>query len=217
MRQRSRRRRQGNANTLDAIPALTCGELLARWEASYGALPHKMISTRLLVLAARYRDMKLRLIAIRDWQSAPPGYSCAWRKRPMSRAQRVPPTPRSGAQRPGAILCARPRHGMHYVGDWDVKCHLVEGGGRCSLLRTRLCRNYREFARECPSHCDTYGNSALTSSNLDPEFPTNRSRELHNEVQWLSRCSAAISSLLSRVPSDQIDGRFRNTQIRKVQ
>ena len=53
----SRRTSEGQRNIGDlvnSIPALTRGDLLARWEKHYGTRPHKLISTRLLVRAVAH-------------------------------------------------------------------------------------------------------------------------------------------------------------------
>lgn len=123
MRQRSHRRRQDNADTLDAIPALSRGELLARWEASYGTLPHKMISTRLLVLAAGYEAQadRHRGLAKRT----------AGQLMRLAEASYEPRTgsalsPMSGTQKLAAAQRARPRPGMRLVREWNGKSHMVE-------------------------------------------------------------------------------------------
>ena len=125
MRRRSTSKKSGIADTLDIIPALSRGELLARWKANYGTLPHKMISRRLLVLAATYevqadrqRGLTKRTtgILIRLAESSlshPPGST------DFSSAV-------VGSKKFGATQRARPRPGMRYVREWNGKSHTVE-------------------------------------------------------------------------------------------
>jgi len=125
MRRRSTSSKPGTTETLEAIPALSRGELLVRWEANYGTLPHKMISRRLLVLAAayefqagRHRGLKVRTtgLLIRLAESShghPPGSA-------------ICPSASHGSNKLGATQRARPRPGMRYVREWNGKSHLVE-------------------------------------------------------------------------------------------
>jgi hypothetical protein len=113
------------SDLVNSIPALTRGNLLARWEEHYGTLPHKLISTRLLVravahavqvehhggLAKRTRTELLRLAEAAGVRAG--GKSLDGYRSPAAR------TPRSG--RP-----ARPRRGTRLVREWNGKSHVVE-------------------------------------------------------------------------------------------
>jgi hypothetical protein len=124
----SRRTSQGQRNIDDlvnSIPALTRGDLLARWEKHYGTRPHKLISTRLLVravahavqaeqhggLAKRTRTELLRLAEAAGVQAEVK--SLSGDRNPAVR------TPRSGRH-------ARPRRGTRLVREWNGKSHVVE-------------------------------------------------------------------------------------------
>lgn len=54
MRRRTSEGRPEIGDLVNSIPALSRGELLARWQEHYGTLPHKLTSTRLLVMAVAY-------------------------------------------------------------------------------------------------------------------------------------------------------------------
>ena len=54
MRRRTSEDEQNIVDLVNSIPALTRGELLARWEKHYGTWPHKLISTRMLVRAVAH-------------------------------------------------------------------------------------------------------------------------------------------------------------------
>lgn len=114
-----------NIDLVNSIPALTRGDLLARWEKHYGTRPHKLISTRLLVravayalqveqhrgLAKRTRTELLRLAEAAGVQTdvkPPDGHQS-----PAARA------PRSGRH-------ARPRRGTRLVREWNGRSHVVE-------------------------------------------------------------------------------------------
>jgi hypothetical protein len=123
MRPRSYHWQQDTADTIDAIPALSRGELLARWEASYGTMPHKMISTRLLVLAAGYEAQadRHRGLAKRTAGQLMRLAETSYELRTGSALSTM-----SGSQKLGAALRARPRPGMRFLREWNGKSHMVE-------------------------------------------------------------------------------------------
>lgn len=124
----SRRMSEGQQTINDlviSIHALARGDLIVQWEVYFGTLPHKLISTRLLVMAVAYamqveqygglsnrsRKKLLRLGSASVDQAvvmSPAGtQSPAWAK------------PRSG-------FIPRPRSGTRYVREWNGKSHVVE-------------------------------------------------------------------------------------------
>ncbi|WP_421694486.1 DUF2924 domain-containing protein [Aestuariivirga sp.] len=108
---------------VNSIPALRRGDLLVRWEKVYGTLPHKMISTKLLVRAVAYaaqaeqhgelskRTQKelMRLIAVDGLPSV--GKLTDGRQSPAVRSR----SRRSALPRPGTQL----------VREWNGKSHIV--------------------------------------------------------------------------------------------
>jgi hypothetical protein len=124
----SRRTLQGQRNVGDlvnSIPALTRGDLLARWEKHYGTRPHKLISTRLLVravahavqaerhggLAKRTRTELLKLAEAAGVQAEVKSLN--------GHRNAAARTPRSGRY-------VRPRRGTRLVREWNGKSHVVE-------------------------------------------------------------------------------------------
>ena len=98
---------------------------MARWEKHYGTLPHKMISTRLLVMAVAY--------AVQVEQHG--GLPKRTRKEllRLAEAAGVPAevTSANGHQSPAATkprpgFNARPRRGTRFVREWNGKSHVVE-------------------------------------------------------------------------------------------
>ena len=119
MRRRTSEGHRGIGDLVNSIPALTRGELLVRWQEHYGTLPHKLISTRLLVMAVAYalqaeqhgglpKRTPKELLRIADSAGAPD-------------AQRTLTTKILGR---GSD--ARPRSGTRFVREWNGKSHVVE-------------------------------------------------------------------------------------------
>jgi hypothetical protein len=113
------------SDLVDSIPALTRGDLLARWEKYYGTRPHKLISTKLLVRAVAH--------AVQVEQHG--GLAKRTRTELLRLAEaagvRADVKSLSGDQgRPGRTMRpgrpARPRRGTRLVREWNGKSHVVE-------------------------------------------------------------------------------------------
>jgi len=109
---------------VNSISALRRGDLLARWEQIYGTLPHKMISTKLLVRAVAYAAQAEQL----------GGLSKRTRKEllRLTGGGSLPSDekPRDGdhspAERSRPRRTALPRLGTRFVREWNGKSHVVE-------------------------------------------------------------------------------------------
>lgn len=114
------------SDLVSSIPALSRGDLLARWEAFYGTPPHKMISTRLLVLAVAYavqveRHGGLAKRAQKELLrlAGTAGVHVETQPPPDSAARRARSKARSGHR-------THPRQGTRFVRAWNGKSHVVE-------------------------------------------------------------------------------------------
>ena len=122
MRRRTSEGRPEIGDLVNSIPALTRGDLLAHWQRYYGTLPHKLISTRLLVRAVTYatqtehrggiskrtRSELMQLAAAAGVQAEV-----------TARAGHQSTALRAGRQ-------ARPRRGTRFVREWNGRSHVVE-------------------------------------------------------------------------------------------
>jgi hypothetical protein len=115
---------QNIGDLINCIPALTRGDLLARWEQHYGTPPHKMISTKLMVRAVAYavqadhhgglaKRTQKELLRLAEAAGVP------------SKAK-PPDGHQSTAVRTRRRRAALPRPGTRFVREWNGKSHVVE-------------------------------------------------------------------------------------------
>src|SRR4051812_10032988 len=111
-------------NLFTTIPALKRRDLIVQWEKIYGTLPHKLISTRLLVMAVAY-SMQVEQHG---------GLSNRTRKKLLQLGSasvgQAGVTSPSGTQspaykRPRSGFNPHPRPGTRYVREWNGKSHVV--------------------------------------------------------------------------------------------
>lgn len=115
---------QKTDDLVNSISALTRGDLLVRWEKHFGTLPHKMISTKLLVKAVAY--------AVQAEQHG--GLSNRSRKELLQLAGvdglpsvgKLTDGRQSPAVRSRSRRSALPRPGTQFVREWNGKSHVVE-------------------------------------------------------------------------------------------
>lgn len=125
MSRRNSGTRQNTGDPINNIPALARGDLMARWETCYGTLPHKLISTRLLVMAVAYavqveqhgglaKRTRKELLRLAEATGASTEVK-------SSNGHRSPATMKTRSS-----FKARPRSGTRFVREWNGKSHIVE-------------------------------------------------------------------------------------------
>lgn len=119
MRRRTSEGRPEIGDLVNSIPALSRGELLARWQEHYGTLPHKLTSTRLLVMAVAYAVQA-------EQHGGLPKHTPKELLR-IAESAGIPHAQRTSATK---ILKrgrdARPRSGTRFVREWNGRSHVVE-------------------------------------------------------------------------------------------
>ena len=125
MSRRSSNGQDSLADLVNSIPALPRGDLIAHWEQYHGTQPHKLISTRLLVMAVAYavqvvhrggmaKRTRKELLRLAEAAGVP--------AKAMSANGHLRPT----ATKPRSGFNARPRPGTRFVREWNGKSHVVE-------------------------------------------------------------------------------------------
>lgn len=125
MTRQSPGRQRTVSDLVNSIPALARGDLIQRWKAYYGAVPHKMISTRLLVLAVAYAVQVEQHggMAKRTHKQMLRLAEAAGVSLETPSAETSPPRRRKPMRRGSG---ARPRSGTRFVREWNGKSHVVE-------------------------------------------------------------------------------------------
>ena len=124
MKRYSGKEDNGNVDDVRAIPLFSRGDLIKQWEMLFGAPPHKMISTRLLVRAVAHaaqvkqhgglpkrRQKELSLFARAEDGAA---------AQPLRNGQT------SASGKIHSSDSKRPRTGTRLVREWNGKSHVVE-------------------------------------------------------------------------------------------
>ena len=125
MRRRKSEGQPDVGDLVNSIPVLTRGDLLGRWERHYGSLPHKLISTRLLVRAVAHavqverhgglaKRTRKELLRLAEAVGVPADVNL-----PDVDGGRGARTLRPGRG-------ARPRRGTRFVREWNGRSHVVE-------------------------------------------------------------------------------------------
>lgn len=110
---------------VNCIPALSRGDLIARWCEHYGSLPPKAISTRLLVYAVAYFVQVERHGGLSN-QSQRELLRLAGSARAQHESQRSGSSSISARRNRSARPGAAPRQGTRFVREWNGKSHVVE-------------------------------------------------------------------------------------------